>query len=48
MAQHTLIRAFGENSTLRELCNLVLFMGNRDRCCDCTPRCARDCVQAGG
>jgi sucrose-phosphate synthase len=30
-AQNTLVRAFGENGTLRELCNLVIFAGNRDR-----------------
>ena len=29
-AQLTLIRAYGEHNTLRELCNLVLIMGNRD------------------
>jgi hypothetical protein len=29
--QHTLIRAYGENNTLRELSNLVIFAGNRDR-----------------
>ena len=29
--QHTLIRAYGENHTLRGLANLVIFAGNRDR-----------------
>ena len=27
----TLVRAFGENSTLREIANLVLVMGNRSK-----------------